>query len=94
MLFTLFAISGSGTTLVVVDLGLLDATADEGDGTLEQALGVVCCVVIFLGPLSILLFNGCFSDSWCFSKGLKLVKSEKGKFFSWPSISFLAFSDI
>ena len=56
-----FAISGSGTTLGVVDLGSLDATSDKGNGTLEQALGVVGCVVIFLGLLSVLLC--------CLSKG-------------------------
>ena len=54
--FTLFAFSGgSGTTLAGVELGPLDATPEEGDETLEQALGVVLCVLIFLGLLSILL---------------------------------------
>ena len=60
--FTLFLFSGAGTTLVVVDLGPLDATSEGGvDGTLEKALGVIGCVVIFLGLLSCLLL--------CLSKG-------------------------
>ena len=58
LFFTLFAFSGgSGSTLAAVEqLGTLDATPkEEGDGTLEKALGVALCCLIFLGLLSVLL---------------------------------------